>query len=358
MFRILERFSMQKQLGDNLCWAANAASIADYYRKGGVWSSQCSIVNKLLKQQTCCPNPRSKPCDKPLRLDIALDLTRNLEREEEHLRSEDIVNEIEHGRVIAIRIDWGENMAHFVTIYGYEDKPEDIKVAVGDPQFGNRMHRLYDLFNNYLGKNGVFSVGYYTRSDQALNFTFLEHQIDFKIESEKVNFRAERRLQRSNDFSIPSLKDLNIAQHVYSVSFTVLLQKNRPRPKKIAFRVLGSVRNNASLLYEYKGTLKKPILMAIIADLDYRGDIDASMAVLQSSTDVLNSTYQLRLFRQVELGIEALWLYRKGQVPDEFLPIKDSEYLKKDQFYQQSLFFELLSEAALAKKKLYDESLK
>src|SRR5260370_26671301 len=50
--KIMMSFSVQRQLQSNWCWAAVAASIADYYDPNTT-ETQCTIANRCLKRTDC-----------------------------------------------------------------------------------------------------------------------------------------------------------------------------------------------------------------------------------------------------------------------------------------------------------------
>ena len=109
-------FQIQTQEHDQWCWAAVSASIHGYFSGDGALS-QCDIACLVLNSP-CCVSPI--PCNTPAFLEDALDkIGKRGDVLPRSLSFEEIMNQIDQGMPIGVRIGWFDGGGHFVVIRGY-----------------------------------------------------------------------------------------------------------------------------------------------------------------------------------------------------------------------------------------------
>lgn len=157
--------AMQHQAEMSWCWAAVAASVAQFYEPSGT-VSQCGLADGELHRTDCCTTGAGGPCD------VYGDLASSLYRVG-HLKKWDIakpsgfpsvVAEVDASRPLCARIAWHSGGAHFVALVGYLPAEESGAgaplVAVEDPWFGSS-DVPYDLLRE--GYNdGTWTDSYFT----------------------------------------------------------------------------------------------------------------------------------------------------------------------------------------------------
>jgi|SRR5947209_12296250 len=169
-------FEMQRQCHSSWCWAAVAASVSNFYRRGSE-ITQCRLANIELQREDCC----SADCsvdnvefNQPHTL--PLNRVGCLERwvREERATREQLQRELAAGRPVCVRVLWsaeagdgrspglGGAGAHFVTIVGY--LPGADRLAIEDPWLGPTSDVSYDQFClHYTAAQGEWVDTYYTR---------------------------------------------------------------------------------------------------------------------------------------------------------------------------------------------------
>lgn len=98
-------FTMQSQQQSNWCWAAVAASVADYYDPPSGWT-QYTVVNAVNGRTDCCHFPTSTACNCPGSVADALTATGNLASVGGPVSKETIIGELQAGRPTAARVAW------------------------------------------------------------------------------------------------------------------------------------------------------------------------------------------------------------------------------------------------------------
>jgi ABC-type bacteriocin/lantibiotic exporter with double-glycine peptidase domain len=151
---------MHGQAQTNWCWIAVSVSINLYYDHRSRWT-QCKLVNYQLGRNDCCTNGGSSSCNVEGALDDALTSVGNLNYVDSGKASlNDIENEINNCRIVAIRIEWdSSHSGHFVAIYGYKKK----RIYVADPIYGESVHNYNSFPSNYQG-GADWTATYYTMS--------------------------------------------------------------------------------------------------------------------------------------------------------------------------------------------------
>ena len=146
---------VEVQQGENLCWAAVAASISKYYNPASFWT-QCAVAGKVLNFPECCTS--IDPCNRDYYLETALQTTSNLASPATgQLTIEQIRNEIDQQRPIGIRIGF-ELVGHFVVLIGYDDSQGSVTLT--DPTGAD--HTLY--YASFTQPGGYPGGGWWTYS--------------------------------------------------------------------------------------------------------------------------------------------------------------------------------------------------
>lgn len=157
---ILADFRIQRQLREQWCWAAVAASIASFH--DGINIRQCNLAERFLGEP-CCMNMTLRACDVPWLLDEALRFNNNLEDFfEGRITLNNIKFHIDNKCPVCCRIEWprGNRDGHFIVIYGYSLIQDTI--AVADPLRGVFPAVSFPAFlNSY--ENGQWTTTYITK---------------------------------------------------------------------------------------------------------------------------------------------------------------------------------------------------
>jgi hypothetical protein len=127
--RKLGAFTMEPQKESNWCWAAVAVSIHDFLDPEGEPWTQPTLATQLLidqgiKSPGCVDRPKSRICNRPEALDVALAITRNLRHKgalfNQHLTFDCIQDWVKAQFPVGARIVWRDGGAHFIALDGYK----------------------------------------------------------------------------------------------------------------------------------------------------------------------------------------------------------------------------------------------
>jgi ABC-type bacteriocin/lantibiotic exporter with double-glycine peptidase domain len=156
-------FVMQPQEQTEWCWAAVAASIANFYARNNQ-SKQCDVVNKTLRRTDCCRDGSSDFCNQQVDVDTALSRVGHLQRKQPGQPDFNIVvAEMNAGRPLAVRILWSGGGGHVIVVYGATN---DRKVNVADPENANDMVLI--PFDDFVYKDiGSWDKSFFTRSKSS-----------------------------------------------------------------------------------------------------------------------------------------------------------------------------------------------
>jgi Papain-like cysteine protease AvrRpt2 len=155
-------FVMQSQQQTEWCWAATAASVADYYAttSGAPSQSQCEIASTCLNFQCCPPLPPGWNGNRFLALEDALGIHLAAGPTDSFLSFSDITNEIDAGRLVCCRIQWDNG--HFNALIGYtNDIGQELVICDPEPSYGNSVLPYKVFQSNYHG--GKWNAAYLTR---------------------------------------------------------------------------------------------------------------------------------------------------------------------------------------------------
>jgi hypothetical protein len=148
--RFLINFKIQAQVRLNWCWAAAAASIANYYEKNETWTP-CKVANLVLGRTDCC-GVSGVQCDKSVEFFEALKTMGHLEdAPRSGLSFSDVKKEIDKGRPILAAL---KGLAgHGVVITGYNNfNPKTRTIEVQDPSGGSKIVCDFKKFPGSYGR--------------------------------------------------------------------------------------------------------------------------------------------------------------------------------------------------------------
>ena len=142
-------FQIQTQKQDQWCWAAVSASIHQYF-SGEAAFSQCEIAHRVLNT-ACCDNPTT--CNTPAFLEDALDkIGKRGDVLPGSLPFGKIMEQIDRGMPIGVRIGWFGGGGHFVVIRGYRNPAGAELLSIADPWFVDSIQYLDIFKSRYLGR--------------------------------------------------------------------------------------------------------------------------------------------------------------------------------------------------------------
>lgn len=149
---------METQTQTNWCWAANGASVGNFYWGAGTYT-QCAIANTAMNTTTCCSDPAG--CNQYGYLDKALQAAKSYNYMATGTTTyANIQSQINDDRPVGTRVEWNGGGAHFMMITGYDDDGD--KINIQDPWYGSSTI----AFNSYAGSyqaGGTWTHTYYTK---------------------------------------------------------------------------------------------------------------------------------------------------------------------------------------------------
>lgn len=171
--RLKKPFKNQEQCQSNWCWAAVAASIADFYDKPMAARKQCLVAKKFLNLNNsidCC-GPSCKtldedaPCNKERKILAVLYKQKCTDQgtEFEIPKLSSVHDEIDASQPVCVRILWPEGKGHFVTITGYLSHSDVLLVE--DPLEPDDLIEISydDLQVDYDEAGGTWDQTYFTK---------------------------------------------------------------------------------------------------------------------------------------------------------------------------------------------------
>ena len=157
-------FEMQCQCHSNWCWAAVAASVAQFYSSATAWK-QCTIANEELHRNDCCERQcgaANVPFNVTNTLASPLNRLGNFAALKfRRLTRAEVVDQLEAGRPLLARTVWIGGSAHFAAIVGY--KPAVDTLAVRDPFFGSSVYEFDRFCSAYTSNVGRWTHTFYTK---------------------------------------------------------------------------------------------------------------------------------------------------------------------------------------------------
>ena len=161
-------FVIQTQHATEWCWAAVAASIADYFARQPVWQQCCVVAQTFSKSgPPPCTAPSSVVWNRPSKLGPALDLVGHKGQVNGWSYAfSAIQNEIDNGRPLGVAIRWRASKkpdTHFLTLTGYKDDGIQPEVTVQDPFKGTTRGVPLSGFASQYRTGGTWTYSYETR---------------------------------------------------------------------------------------------------------------------------------------------------------------------------------------------------
>lgn len=158
---ILQAFEGELQQYSNWCWAAVATNVHNYYYPNRR-VNQKEIAQKVLVVNTRHRLQNERLLNKQISLSACLNhLMLNVHKSDGPVRFENILDQMEQGRLVCARISIENSSGHFVIIYGVTIVNDVKKLYIHDPASGHVTFLYEDFFNNYLGPS-KWSHTYYT----------------------------------------------------------------------------------------------------------------------------------------------------------------------------------------------------
>lgn len=351
---------MQSQIHTHWCWAANATSISLFYDAASGWT-QCEVAKKTLNRTDCCVAASPNPCDRDYYLDKALTTTGNFVTPvlSIALSENEIRAQIDAGNLIGVRIGWASYGGHFVTIHGYNDSSGAFFVYVADPLYGKSFINLNNLSGSYQG-TGSWTHTFYTKAPAGtmLKFTTINNQLLKKASDMRSSMMSAPCPTEPDDFK-PGIrpKRLSKPHEIYTVSFDSLKNGEKPEIQKGGFRAIEANQEKANI-YDFSGSTSDADIQQVIHDPQYNANYRKVLNEVIDKQAHDSQKYTLRILKQPELKVEAFWLHRKGRDKDDlFTPVIAPPILSAGEFYNSGTFFEILKNAARARKVYNDDLL-
>lgn len=149
---------MQQQTQSNWCWAANGASVGNYYWGSGTYT-QCGIANTCQGKTTCCTNPGG--CNQYGYLDQALQAARSFDSMAGGSATfSQLQARIDNSQPVGTRVAWNGGGAHFMMVTGYNN--DQNKITIQDPWYGTSTIAYASYPASYHG-GGNWTHTYYTK---------------------------------------------------------------------------------------------------------------------------------------------------------------------------------------------------
>lgn len=152
---------IQKQLGNNWCWAAVAVSIRNFQTPTSPMQ-QCELAKIQLNHTDCCPPPAKTACDLQSALQIALANAGVAATNSSGAMTFPAVQlAISSNRPVCCAIRWTSNSYHFVAIDGYvTGGPRGDEVFVNDSLGPGGRMTYTTLVSNYQNVGGAWLWSY------------------------------------------------------------------------------------------------------------------------------------------------------------------------------------------------------
>jgi hypothetical protein len=149
---------MEPQCQTNWCWAANGASVGNFYHGLGFFK-QCKIVNEVQGKETCCEEPAG--CNDYGWLYKALISAGSFDHSvADSAAFSAVKEEINGNRPVCTRVKWNSTGAHFTTITGYDMIGS--KLVIQDPLHGQSTIP-YASYPSAYQSGGAWTNTYYTK---------------------------------------------------------------------------------------------------------------------------------------------------------------------------------------------------
>jgi hypothetical protein len=151
-------FTIQKQQQSEWCWSAVAVTLDKYFNPASTLT-QCQLADEVVTNgagQKACQNPAGS--NKPAELKLAIQKVNRLRLSvPEPLSFDQLCQEIDAGRPVAVAIEWESGGGHAVIVTGYQVLPSGAcLVHVEDPLNPSSTVDFDEFANRYYG-DGVWT---------------------------------------------------------------------------------------------------------------------------------------------------------------------------------------------------------
>lgn len=350
-------FKMQKQLKDNWCWAANAASISKYYISSSTWT-QCKVAATCLGFPECCTAPTPYYCDVPHYLNKALMATSNFDRwTGNSLDFSSILSEIDEKRVIGVRIEWPDKSGHFLAVFGYDDTSGTEFIYVADPIYDEAFVNLANFTSKYKGK-GRWTDTYFTKSPVGTMLRFATISKNFLEKARSISPSAVLSDQERFKHSPRRAISIAMPHELYLIDFMALKSDGILKLTKGGIRLLDEGSEGSKVIYEFDGEGGDAQLQQVLYGKQFVSKYTEILSNIEREQAANPLAYDLRVVQQPELKVEAIWLHSdKHDVKDELFPLIKNDFLETDKSYKFEDFVSKLTQSARNKMLSEDRKL-
>ena len=152
---------MEHQSQTNWCWAANGASVGNYYW-GPSSYTQCGIANTCQGKTTCCTDPGG--CNQYGNLDVALHAAKSFDTYAGGTTGFDVLQQrVDQRQPVGTRVAWTGGGAHFMMVTGYNNNGN--KITIQDPWYGTSTVAFASYPASY-HSGGTWTHTYYTKKEE------------------------------------------------------------------------------------------------------------------------------------------------------------------------------------------------
>ncbi|MGH2666511.1 papain-like cysteine protease family protein [Flavobacterium sp.] len=346
-------FVMQYQTQSNWCWAANAASISIFYNKSSA-ATQCAVACVCLNRTDCC-HGNVPACNVPFYLDRALKVVGNLRQfVGQYIDMSAIKTEIDNGRVIGTRIGWRNGGGHFVSLFGYNDLiPSNSYIYVADPIYGTSYMSLSDFTFNYLSE-GSWTTTYFTKGHTMLHFK----KLDEKIIEKAIAMMSPPSFGEFKESKSEETKSDMMGHAIFNIDMESLKGSGEVIFEQVGERLMDrdTVSKN-NFIFEFANIDKKTNLNRIIYGDEYTKHYFNVFENLKKDSQKKKEDFKISVVRLPSLKVDAVWLEGIEGTSDEwFVPLFTNDFLKANDRYSKTEFYELLRKNA-AETKFYDDDM-
>jgi hypothetical protein len=159
----IQGFVVAQQEQTQWCWAALAASVANFYNPNPA-ITQCSLASWAFAPADCCANGGSLACNQPYSIAAGLAHVGHLNAALPNgMTMPAIELEIDASRPIGVRVAWtgGGGAAHAMAIKGYDNAQGHQMIDISDPTYGESTVAFAGFPGNYQG-GGTWTHSYTT----------------------------------------------------------------------------------------------------------------------------------------------------------------------------------------------------
>ncbi|WP_169814781.1 papain-like cysteine protease family protein [Nocardia crassostreae] len=320
-------FTMEAQTQSNWCWAATATSVSHYYWLFSHWT-QCKVACNELSRTDCCGSPVPSECNVPWYLDRALTRTDNLDSFTGAITFDRIKQEIDAGRPIGARIEWGTGGGHFMVIYGYgyfhrrvHSRPR-YYVDIDDPIYGKQHVSLDAFTNNYRG-DGRWTSTFFTK--EYYEMPWIPIRVEEPILRRIWELREILDVKQApgpqyDGHPDPRPVDIGFAQRLYTLGLDGLLS-GKTEPTQAGLRVYESQAGTLTAYFDVEEG-EDPTVRQMSSAAAYLESVSRASNIAVPLAEGDERDCEVRLLRVPALNFEAVWLSHEDGAGDQLVPLR------------------------------------